>query len=403
MKELISASDLCCANCSVVMQGEFCHHCGQSIHSVLKPVHGIVEDALEMVLHLDGRVVHTVPPLFVQPGFLTLEYFSGRRVRYVTPFRLMFILCLLAFFVGHMALDQVSSGVENIGNISVGQGGNTFAEATTPTQVRRALKAQLAGIEVARQTGVTAGMDIAERSLRKQAAERLIALGEAPPASASTATPAHAGSSATDDHASAKEQIDQEQNSSDDDDLLTHHSKVSISWLPDFVNAKLTRGADHIAANVRALKVPGNTRTEAIERLKAGTFAVLPMTMFVLMPIFAFLLKVVYLFRRRLYMEHLIVALHSHAFLFLNLLLISLASMLGVWLVPHAAWLAAPLHWIEAGLILWGMVYLLLMQKRIYRQGWFMTVLKYFFVGWCYLWLLGFALIIAVAFGAAHY
>ena len=39
--------------------------------------------------------------------------------------------------------------------------------------------------------------------------------------------------------------------------------------------------------------------------------------MFVLIPLFALLLKLFYVFRRRLYMEHLIVALHSHAFLFL--------------------------------------------------------------------------------------
>ena len=48
----------------------------------------------------------------------------------------------------------------------------------------------------------------------------------------------------------------------------------------------------------------------------------LPQTLFVLLPIFALLLKVFYLFKRRLYMEHLIVALHSHAFLCAALLLV---------------------------------------------------------------------------------
>lgn len=42
--------------------------------------------------------------------------------------------------------------------------------------------------------------------------------------------------------------------------------------------------------------------------------------MFVLMPMFALLLKLVDLFHRRLYMEHLIVALHRCAFLFPSLL-----------------------------------------------------------------------------------
>ena len=32
------------------------------------------------------------------------------------------------------------------------------------------------------------------------------------------------------------------------------------------------------------------------------------------------------------------------------------------------------------------------MQKRVYRQGWFMTVLKYCVIGYCYVIFLAFAL-----------
>jgi hypothetical protein len=42
------------------------------------------------------------------------------------------------------------------------------------------------------------------------------------------------------------------------------------------------------------------------------------------------------------------------------------------------------------------------MQKRIYRQGWPMTLLKFWFIGWCYFWLLMIALMIAAALGVAH-
>ena len=109
-----------------------------------------------------------------------------------------------------------------------------------------------------------------------------------------------------------------------------------------------------------------------------------------------------YLFRRRLYVEHLIVALHSHAFLFLCLLLGVLFQLLSVMLEPHAAWLAAPLGWLIAVLWIWAPIYLLVMQKRVYRQGWPMTVLKYLVTGWCYCWLLGFAILGAAAMGLAE-
>ncbi|KAG9609016.1 hypothetical protein KCV01_g4082, partial [Aureobasidium melanogenum] len=70
----------------------------------------LLEDAGDIFFHMDERIVHTVPPLFTRPGFLTLEYFSGRRVRYIAPFRLMFVFCLLAFFFVHVAVNGAHFG-----------------------------------------------------------------------------------------------------------------------------------------------------------------------------------------------------------------------------------------------------------------------------------------------------
>lgn len=169
------------------------------------------------------------------------------------------------------------------------------------------------------------------------------------------------------------------------------------------VNARLTALAHQIAMNMRTFKHGDAAASAAAkQRMISGVFSTLPPTMFVLMPVFALLLKLFYVFRRRLYMEHLIVALHSHAFLFLSLLLITLAGMLSTWLRSHAAWVGYPLGLLQAVLMVWMPTYLLIMQKRIYRQGWLMTVVKFWFVGWCYLWLLAAALMIAAALGMAH-
>ena len=111
MKQLTSYEGLHCANCGASTQGEFCHECGQSIHSVLQPMHHMVEETIETVLHIDGRIVHMLPPLLLKPGFLTMEYFGGRRGRYIAPFRLMFVLCLLSFFVFHLTIDQLTARV----------------------------------------------------------------------------------------------------------------------------------------------------------------------------------------------------------------------------------------------------------------------------------------------------
>jgi hypothetical protein len=392
MKEITESGGLLCANCATPMQGEFCHDCGQSIHSVLKPVHGMLEDTLDIVLHVDGRAMHTIPPLLTRPGFLTLEYFSGRRVRYVAPFRLMFVLCLLAFFLGHIALDQATNRMPHA---ATEQGStapiNAFADAKSTLEIKKKLDQQVAQLQLTRETiGSSAGLDLAEAALRKQAAQRTAQLEGGAPASASSST------DIDDDDALVK--LDEH----DKNNWLFKPTHVDVAWLPGFMNARLERGLQHMKLNLLAMRQNGQGKEDAIERLKAGTFAVLPQTMFVLMPIFAVLLKIMYIFRRRLYMEHLIVALHSHAFLFLNLIVGIVLSMLAAWLVPHAQWLESVFHLLEWALAIWALVYLLLMQKRVYRQGWFLTGVKYFVIGWCYLWMLTFALVVAVVLGMAH-
>jgi hypothetical protein len=106
------------------------------------------------------------------------------------------------------------------------------------------------------------------------------------------------------------------------------------------------------------------------------------------------MLKVLYLFKRRLYMEHLIVALHSHAFLCLTLLLAFLAMALRD-AVPQG-FLHGLLGVVEGLLFAWMPVYLLLMQKHVYRQGWTLTVFKYCVLGFSYVMLLSFGAVFTV-------
>jgi hypothetical protein len=91
-------------------------------------------------------------------------------------------------------------------------------------------------------------------------------------------------------------------------------------------------------------------------------------------------------------MEHVIVALHSHAFLCLNVLLLVVNSNLQDWLAPTPGLLHTLLGIINFALVVWMPVYLLLMQKRVYGQGWLMTVVKYSVLGFCYIILLSFGM-----------
>ena len=47
-------------------------------------------------------------------------------------------------------------------------------------------------------------------------------------------------------------------------------------------------------------------------------------------------------------------------------------------------------------------VYLLLMQKRVYGQGWLKTLLKYFVLGSIYFFLVGIAALVLVVYSVVH-
>ncbi len=105
-----------------------------------------------------------------------------------------------------------------------------------------------------------------------------------------------------------------------------------------------------------------------------------PVTMLVFIPIVAAIMKLLYLFARRKYVEHLLFFLHVHTFFFLVALLTVLLSALAA-LAPAVAMLA----WI-VGAVAWGyfLVYLYTAMREVYRQDHRLTAVKYFILGGSY-------------------
>lgn len=108
-----------------------------------------------------------------------------------------------------------------------------------------------------------------------------------------------------------------------------------------------------------------------------------PQMMFFLLPLFALILKLLYLFSKRYYMEHLILALHTHAFIFVMLMLWIPLDMLDT-LAGLPAWLDRVISWVISAWLIWIFVYLLLCQKRFYQQRWPVTIGKYLLTGFLY-------------------
>ena len=406
-----------CGNCGSPLLGQYCYACGQPVTGMVRHFSTIVGDFTDTVLNWDARLPRTLWPLLVRPGFLTREYFAGRRVRYVSPVRLFVTLAIVTFFFAQLMLS-FGDGVNLVADDKPAD--VSFSQVQTVDEVIRQRDEALADLAQARSgdnadvPGLGAGLGIAEKAIRNSADARIRVLqrreskdaasstssthgtgddaaGHAPAGDAPTVpTPGRDdGGAAADDVAGAG--ADAAVDGDDDDSEISFNGKpwdaetnpLAVSWWPDFANRWLNAQVGRAKTNIVRL------RTDQ-EFMKDSFLGAVPSTLFVMLPLFALMLMVLYVFKRRLYMEHLLVALHSHAFLCLALLLVLLTMGLQRWLAPDPGVLRTLFGWIEGLLWAWMPLYLLLMQKRVYGQGWTMTLLKYSVLGFCYVLLLSF-------------
>ena len=351
-----------CQNCGEPLLGPHCYRCGQPVNGLVRHFSSILGDFLDSVLNIDARIFRTLGPLFTRPAYLSLEYFAGRRVRYVSPVRLFVFLSIITFFVAQFMLS-IDNDAIHFGNDDSG-----IARATTVAEVERLRDTGLAALESAHDAipgavpGARAGVDAGASRIRKQAQRRIEELHAAAVAGKPVPMP--------------------DENAIEFNDHGPWDAKTNplrIGWAPAFANDWLNAQVGRAKKNIARMKQDPSL-------LKDAVLGALPSTLFVLLPLFAVLLKLLYVFKRRLYMEHLIVALHSHAFLCGSLLLV-FATMALRNAFPAVSGLMRTL---EVLLFAWMPLYLLLMQKRVYAQGWTLTLLKYCVLGFCYVILLSF-------------
>jgi hypothetical protein len=366
-----------CENCGAQLLGGHCYACGQPTKGLVRHFSSIVGDFLDSVFNFDTRTLRTLGPLLLRPGHLTNEYFHGHRVRYVSPVRLFFFLCIAAFFALQLTVDIDLDG---------GAQANAFASAETVAEVEKARDEILTDMREAREQipdapGARVGMDVGIAQVEANAKRRIAWIQQRDAAQARGETVAPYPDEPDDD---GRIQLN-------DKPWHPETNPVRVDWLPERGNAWLNQLIGRAQGNIE--------RIQAQPRLLVEAFIeALPQTLFVLLPLFSLMLKALYLFKRRLYMEHLIVALHSHAFLCAAILLLVGLGVLRDQTSGAGFWYGL-LGWFELGIALWMPVYLWLMQKRVYRQGWFMTTLKYIVLGNLYLLLLsiGAALNLAVS------
>jgi hypothetical protein len=367
-----------CPNCGAPAHGPYCYACGQSEKGMIRHVSEVMSDLADIVFNVDSRVFRSLFDLYFRPGFLTTEYIAGRRARYVTPFRLFFFLSILAFFSIQLVMPDFDvKDMVKIEQTTNGETSEDDSASSSSDEPKKKSPPTIAETAERVRSGV-------ERAIEQDRATKRAAAGDLIAKSVDAESPA--GAAAEPD---CKGRPAIRFNGKFVDCLSAHNFTSLPTWLNTWLDGMVVHAVENF-----------NLLSKEPRRLIAGWISVLPQTLFVLMPLFAVILKLFFVFKRRLYMEHLLVALHSHAFIFLGLIV-----TLGLYLLESLAAGIEPLrvtvHWLYVFSICWLFLYLLIMQKRVYRQGWVMTLIKFSVIGYIYLVVLSIALLLSAMISLA--
>jgi hypothetical protein len=303
-----------CANCGTLLQGEFCHVCGQKATEINKPFWWIAGEFLDSVFSYDSRTLRTVWLLFADPGEFTRLYNSGRRASVLPPFR-TFIVATIVFF---LALQMTGVAFFRIEPVTVSLKGLSDEE-------RAALrKAQGNQGKISTDDSVTSinfGMfvppppggfkDALTPEQKNQMAEMRAAIDKAEQKRAEDGPP---------------------------------------TWLTDIAK-RASLGFEHAIAD----PIKFNTAMNIW----------LPRVMLFLVPIFALLLALMHWRPRAYYIENLIFSLHIHTVAFVGLSVV--VALVALFQSNTLAWAMLPILG----------VYLYMAMIRVYGRGFIWTGLKY--------------------------
>lgn len=353
-----SAGNTHCLNCGTKLTGPFCSACGQHDFDFHRSFRHVFMEALENIFHFDGKFFQNLVTLLFRPGRLTAEFNAGKRAAQVPPFRL-YIFTAFVFFLLAFSSDQR----------------DTAARASLPGS-RAKPSFTFDGQTVTREQLVKAAQDPAyAEQLRQEIAARLRP---------------HAGAVA--------DQSPEATGTSGSPDSLAHSLQQAAD---EFRDRKVDERKARRGENARtsdglsawAERQGYRASDPAFQRELGRSFVnAIPKMLLLCLPAFALLTRVLFRKSGQVYLQHLVLALHFHTFIFVFLMFRDgwefIFAELGLgW--PRSVFLLAAKIWLA--------VYPLLMLRRLFGNSWPKTILKTIILALTYGLLLGLAFLGTVA------
>ena len=328
-----------CQNCGARLDGPYCAECGQRAAERIVPVWHMLNEFLEILFDLDLRIVRTLPKFLFQPGRLTKEYINGRRRQYVRPLRLYLFSSFLLF--GVLALTTI-----DFGRFAFAPNQEAMEEARRELDVLRdSTGTTAATIETMRRQMQASGMDStdireAETAVQNALGQDLGRLSASVPSMTAATT-----------------------SSSTRSEVLSYLLSDSLALGLQVTTDSTTNSQIEQMLRLKAARVVNDPQQLVGTMIDIG-----PYLMFVLLPVFALLLKLLYVRQGRLYAEHIIFTLHMHALAFVAFALSTLLD------TAHVAQLNDLSTWVAVS----PFVYVVVAMWRVYDQGLPTTVAKSF-------------------------
>lgn len=350
-----------CLNCGHIVEEHFCPHCGQENIEVKEDAFHMVSHAIADYFHFEHKFFGTLKPLLLKPGQLTKAYVAGKRVSFIHPIRL-YIFVSIVFFL------FILGGGEKEKKTPAHQ----KETATVPLSKKDSLqKAKLKEVEDAIQY-VPMNASVRDSILKE-----------------------------------AKKNIDADKDN--DGEINLDEGTKRGKWGLSKLAGKDSTVADYEKRQAalpvakrdgfikhyfvkRSLEL--NQYEDPQKKFMEDLMHNIPKMMFLLLPMFALILKLVYINKKKYYYEHLIYSFHLHSAIFLSILI----TMLLRWLFGFVYDISG---WLEFGCTIYIIWYIYRSLRTFYNSSRWITVLKIFFLSFCYTFVFTLCFLIIIAFSFA--
>jgi hypothetical protein len=322
---------------------------------------------------LDSRFTHSIKPFFIKPGYLTNKFNVGERMSYANPVRLYLIVSLFFFFifsgVGKKMIMDDDDGV----NISTSGSSN----GTTINDIDGITAEELEDLKEVTGKEFKPIMRSLSRKDKKKVIDRLgVEVAEQyhlKPKDTVLRTKVYTSTDEDDDFLG-----DSKFNWNLFNEELKENKDITDQQVYDSIYIGNASDLEQLVARQR-VKVE---RTE-IEYFAGYVLKNLPIMMFLLLPIFALILKLLYVRRKVLYIRHLVHAIHLHAFAYL---IYGVTLMFTFYIIDDGDVSGSndASDWINFLAFVLVSTYAYISFLKVYKQHWFKTLIKFNIHGMLY-------------------